>query len=116
MRIETNHQYYTFISPPIGNYTAAIFITTIESLLQTSFPEEGFYCKYNNNVGTIQITHTTNTNFRIMTDEMVISKQGIVSEWSGNLGDVIRQPDYTNLRSINEVIIHSINLPSDIIY
>ena len=108
--IETINQDYTLITLPIGNYTAAILITTIESLLQTRFPEHGFYCKFNNNVGRFKITNSSNSNLRIMTDEMAIPKQGSDSTWYGNLGDVISQPDYTNLRSINEVLRKSINV------
>ena len=70
MYVETVNQYYTLITLPIGNYTAAILITTIESLLQTVFPNYGFSCLYNHNVGTINIA--SNSNFIIMTDEMVL--------------------------------------------
>ena len=50
--------------------------------------------------------------FRIMANEFVVSLQGILG-WYGNDGQEIRHPDYSKLRSINEVLIISIQLPTD---
>ena len=55
---------------PMGNYTAPGLATALSSFLQTRFPEYGFSCIYNDNVGTI-ITNSIDSSFRIMTDAFV---------------------------------------------
>ena len=92
MYIGTIKQYLTLITLPIGNYTAAILITTVKPLLQTGFPNYGFSGLYNQSVRTIQIASTSN--FRIMTHDVVLPKEGIAKVWYDNLGNVINQPDY----------------------
>ena len=67
-----NHQLYiettnnsitdsTAITLPNGNYTASSLAITLTLLLQTRFPEIGFSCNYNNNVGTIKITNSSDS-------------------------------------------------------
>ena len=80
-------------------------------LLQTRFPEIGCSCDYSNNVGTIEITHSSDSQFRILTDDTVVSLQGI--DWSGDGGHLIHGPDINNLRSINEVFRNSVQSPSE---
>ena len=86
-----------------GSYTASSLTVTLNTLLQTRFPNDNFSCVYNSSVGTITISSTMS--FRIMTDDMVKSLQGNIAGWYGNnKGEEIGRPDYNNLRSINEVI------------
>ena len=89
-----------------GNYTASSLSSTLNSILQTRFPNDNFSCIYNVSVGTITISSTMN--FRIMTDEMAKSLQGNIAGWYGNNNEEIGQPDYNNLQSINEVLRYSI--------
>ena len=51
----------TIITLPNGNYTASSLAITVTLLLQTRFPEIGFSCNYNNNVGTIKITNSSDS-------------------------------------------------------
>ena len=77
----------------------------LNNLLQTRFPNDNFSCVYNLSVGTTTISSTTD--FRIMTDGFVKSLQGDIAGWYGNNNGEIGHPDYTNLRSINEVLRYS---------
>ena len=96
----------------MGNYTASGLATALSSLLQTRFLEYGFSCNYNHNVGTI-ITNSIGPSFRIMTDASVVSVQGSILGWYGNMGQEIGQPNYNNLRSINEVLRNPIHLDAE---
>ena len=60
---------------PMGNYTASGLATALSSSLQTRFPEYGFSCGYNHNVGTINITNSIDSSFRIMTNAFAVSLQ-----------------------------------------
>ena len=51
-----------------------------------------------------------------MTDAVVVSLQGSILGWCGNMGEEIGQPMYNNLRSINEVLINSIDIPAESVY
>ena len=89
-----------------GNYTASSLTVTLNTLLQTRFPNDNFPCVYNPSVGTITMSSTMG--FRIMTDDMVKSLQGDIAGWYGyKNGEEIGPPDYNNLRSTNEVIRYS---------
>ena len=100
----------TVITLPNGNYTASSLATTLTPSLQARFPEIGCSYNYNNNVGTIRITHSSDSQFRILTDETVVSLQG--NGWYGDGGHHIYSPDSNNLRSISEVFRNSVQLPS----
>ena len=65
----------SIITLPNGNYTASSLATTLTLSLQARFPEIGFSCNYNNNVGTINIINSSNSQFRMLTDETVVSLQ-----------------------------------------
>ena len=91
----------TIITLPNGNYTASSLATTLTLALQTRFPEIGCSSNYNNNVGTIKKTNSSNSQFRILTDDTVASLQGI--DWYGDGGDHLYSPNINNLRSIIEV-------------
>lgn len=106
----------SIITTPMGNYTASGLATALTSLLQTRFPEYGFSCNYNHNVGTIKITSSIDPSFRIMTDAFVVSLQGSILGWYGNMGEEIGQPNYNNLRSISEVLRISIHIPAESFY
>ena len=79
--------------------------------LQTRFPEIGFSCNYNNNVGTIKITNSSNSQFRILTDDTIVSLQGI--DWYGDGGVHLYSLIINNPRSINEVFRNSVQSPSE---
>ena len=70
---------------PNGNYTASSLATTLTLALQTRCPETDFSCNENNNVGTIKITNSSNSQFRILTDDTIVSLQGV--DWYGDGGD-----------------------------
>ena len=101
---------------PMGNYTAPGLATAVSSLLQTRFPEYGFSCNYSHNVGTIKITNSIDSGFRIMTDAFAVSLQGSILGWYGNMGEEIGQPSYNNFRSINEVLRNSNHIPAESFY
>ena len=104
---------HTVITIPNGNYTATSLASTLTNSLQTRFPEHGFSCGYNSNVGTIKITNSTNSEFRILTDATVVSLQGI--DWYdgfNNIYSVITN----NLQTINEVFRNSVQYPSGTSY
>ena len=91
----------TVITLPNGNYTASSLAITLTLLLQAIFPEIGCSCNYNNNVGTINITNSSDSQFRILTDDTVVSLQR--NDWYGDGGHHVYSPDINNLCSINEV-------------
>ena len=51
-----------------------------------------------------------------MTDACVVSLQGSILGWYGNMGEEIGQPNYGNLRSINEVLRNSVLIPTESLY
>ena len=51
-----------------------------------------------------------------MTYAFVVSLQGSILGWYGNMGEEIGQPTYNNLRSINEVLRNSIYIPAESFY
>ena len=91
----------TLIILPNGNYTASSLAATLFLPLQTRVLEIGFSCNYNNNVGTIEITNPSDSQFRILTDDTVVSLQG--NDWYGDGGHHLYSPDVNNLRSLNDV-------------
>ena len=70
-------------------------------------------CNYNNNVGKIKTTSYIDSGFIIMTNGCAVSLQGNILGWYGNIGQEIGNPNYTNLRSINEVLRNSVQLPAE---
>ena len=71
----------SIITLPSGNYTASSLATTLTSLLQTRLPEMCCSCNYNINVGTIEKTNSSDSEFIILTDETGVSLQG--NSWYG---------------------------------
>ena len=104
----------TIIILPDGNYTASGLAITMALLLQTGFPEICFSYNYNNNVGTIKITSSSDSRFRILTNGTVVSLQG--SDWSGDGGHRVYSPGINNLRSSNEVFRNSVQSPSEMFF
>ena len=51
-----------------------------------------------------------------MTDAPAVSLQGSILGWYGNMGEEIGQPNYNNLRSINEVLRNLIHLDAESFY
>ena len=100
----------------MGNYTASGLATALSSSLQTWFPEYGCPCNFNHNVGTIKITNSIDSSFRILTDAFVVPLQGSILGWYGNMGEEIGQPNCNNPRSINEVLRNSILIPAESFY
>ena len=95
-------------------YTASSLAAKLTLLLQTRFPEIGFSCDYNNNVGTIKIINSSDSQFRILTDGTVVSLQG--NDWYGDGGHHLYSPDINNLRYINEDFINSAQSPSEMFF
>ena len=104
----------TLIILPNGNYTASSLAATLFLPLQTRVLEIGFSCNYNNNVGTIEITNPSDSQFRILTDDTVVSLQGIGLYGDG--GDHLYSRNINNLRYINEVFGNSVQPPSETSY
>ena len=91
---------------PNGNYTAPSLASTLALTLQTRFIEINSSCNYNNNVGTIKITNFSNSQFRTLTDETVVSLQN--HNWyCDDGGHHVYSLNIDNLRSINEVFRNS---------
>ena len=100
---------------PNGNYTASSLAATLALSLQARFSEIGFSCNYNTNVGTIKITNSSNSQFRVLTDETVVSLQGV--NWYGDGGDHhLHSLNINNFRSINEALRNSVQSPSETSY
>ena len=104
----------TIITLPNGNYTAPSLAITVTLLLQTRFPDIGCSCNYSNNVGTVNITHSSDSQFGILTDDTVVSLQG--NDWYGDGGHHLYSPDINNLCYINEVFRNSVQSPSEILF
>ena len=75
-----------------------------------------FHVIINHNVGTIKTTNSIDSSFSIMTDAFVVSLQGSILGWYGNMGEEIGQPSYNNLRSINGVLRTSVHIPAESFY
>ena len=58
----------------------------------------------------LKTTNSSDSQFRILTDDTAVSLQGI--DWSGGGGHHLYSPDINNLRSVNEVFRNSVQLPS----
>ena len=87
-------------SLPNGNYTASSLAAKLILFSQTRFPEIGFSCDYNNNVGTLNVTNSSDSQFRILADDTAVSLQG--NDWYGDDGHHLCSPDINTLRSVNE--------------
>ena len=72
----------------MGNYAASNLAAALGSLLQTRFPEYGSSCNHKHNVGTIGITSSINSSFRIMTNGFVASVKDSAPFWYGGLPGV----------------------------
>ena len=104
----------TIITLPNGNYTASGLAVTVALLLQTRFLEINFPCNHNNNVGTIKITNSSDSQFRTLADDTVVSLQG--NDWYGDGGHHLYSPDINNLRYINEAFRNSVQSPWEIFF
>ena len=95
------------LSVPGGNYNATNLASTLQSVLQASFPNENYNCVYNAARGSITIS--PDRDFRIHTDNQVIEMSNILSNqpgWVDN-NSQLTTVDVTNLMSMNEVFRHS---------
>ena len=100
---------------PNGNYTASSLAAALTLTLQTRFPEINSPCDYNNNVGTIEITNFSNSQFRALADETVVSLQN--ANWYGDGGEHhVYSLNINHLRSMNEVFRNSVQAPSETSY
>ncbi len=99
------------LSLPEGNYNATNLAATLQSTLQHSFPNGNYSCVYNTTRGSITIT--SDRSFRIYTDQEVIdihnnlSGNPSFSGWVDN-NNQLTTVDVNDLRSMNEIIRHSI--------
>ena len=101
----------SIVTIPNGNYTASSLASTLTLTFQARFLEISFSCNYNNNVGTIKITNSSNSLLRTLTYETVVSLQGI--KWYGDDGGHhLYSLNIYNLRSVNEVLRNSYQSPS----
>ena len=95
------------LSFPEGNYNATNLASTLQSVLQASFPNENYNCVYN--VARGSITISSDRSFRIYTDNQVIEMSNILSNqpgWVDN-NNQLTTVDVNNLMSMNEVFRHS---------
>ena len=104
----------SIITLPNGNYTASSLATTLTLALQTRFPEIRFPYNYNNNVGTNEIIISCNSQFRILTDDTVVSLQGV--DLYGDGDDHLYSLNNNDPRSINDVFRISVQSPSEASY
>ena len=82
------------LSLPSGNYNASNLASTLQSVLQATFPNENYTCIYNTARGSITISSTRS--FRIYTDDQVV-------EMTNNIG--VQFPGWVD---------HITNLPQSI--
>ena len=102
---------------PEGNYTATNLASTLQSVLQTTFPNENFTCVYNTARGNITITAIRS--FRIYTDEQVVQLTNSIGVEFPGWVDQNNQPitvDVNNLMSMNEVLRNSENNLADVTF
>ena len=69
------------LSVPEGNYNATHLASTLQSVLQASFPNENYNCVYNAARGSITISSDRDS--RIYTDNQVIEMSNILSNQPG---------------------------------
>ena len=110
--IENTHSDFTLtaavLTIPEGNYTATNLASTLQSVLQTTFPNENYTCVYNTARGTITITAIRS--FRIYTDEQVVQLTNSIGVQFPGWVDQNNQPttvDVNNLMSMNEILRNS---------
>ena len=95
------------LTVPEGNYNATTLASTLQSVLQASFPNENYNCVYNSTRGSITIS--CDRAFRIYTDNQVIEMSNILINqpgWVDN-NNQLTTVDVNNLMSMNEVFRHS---------
>ena len=103
----TNVDFNAVIEIPTGNYTGASFASALQTAIQERFPWVS--CVYNASKGTI--TFSSEYTFRIISDNLAISFQ----QWGIVWKDKNQQPvilEEGNLRSINDLIKHSVDIPA----
>ena len=104
------------LSLPEGNYNATSLAATLQSTLQHSFPNENYRCVYNTTRGSITIT--SDRSFRIYTDQEVIDiNNTLIGDtsfpgWVDN-NNQLTTVDINNLRSMNEILRHSVPILSN---
>ena len=110
--IENTHSDFTLtaavLTIPEGNYTATNLASTLQSVLQTTFPNENYTCVYNTARGTITITAIRS--FRIYTDNQVVQLTNSIGVQFPGWVDQNNQPttvDVNNLMSMNEILRNS---------
>ena len=110
--IENTHSDFTLtaavLTIPEGNYTATNLASTLQSVLQTTFPNENYTCIYNTARGTITITAIRS--FRIYTDNQVVQLTNSIGVQFPGWVDQNNQPttvDVNNLMSMNEILRNS---------
>ena len=110
--IENTHSDFTLtasvLTIPEGNYTATNLASTLQSILQTMFPNENYTCIYNTARGTITITAIRS--FRIYTDNQVVQLTNSIGVQFPGWVDQNNQPttvDVNNLMSMNEILRNS---------
>ena len=102
------------LSLPSGNYNASNLASTLQSVLQATFPNENYTCIYNTARGSITISSTRS--FGIYTDDQVV-------EMTNNIGvqfpgwvdhnNQLTTVDINSLMSMNEIFRHSEAMPAE---
>ena len=97
------------LSVPEGNYNATNLASTLQSVLQASFPNENYNFVYNSSRGSI--TTSSDRDFRIYTDNQVIEMSSILINHNQpgwvDTNNQLTTVDVNNLMSMNEVFRHS---------
>ena len=102
--IESTYPYFSLsasvLSVPEGNYNATILASTLQSVLQASFPNENYNCVCNSARGSITIS--SDRGFIILADNQVIEMSNTLSNQPGwfDKNNQLTTVDVTNLVSM----------------
>ena len=102
------------LSLPSCSYNASNLASTLQSVMQATFPNENYSCIYNTARGSITISSIRS--FRIYTDDQVVEMTNNIGVqfpgWVGHNNQLITT-DINNLMSMNEILRPSEAMPAE---
>ena len=102
------------LSLPSGNYNVSNLASTLQSVLQATFPNEDYTCVYNTARGSI--TTSPIRSFRIYADDQVVEMTNNIGVqfpgWVDHNNQLVAI-DINNLMSMNEILRHSEPMPAE---
>ena len=102
------------LSLPSGNYNASNLASTLQSVLQATFPNENYTCIYNTARGSITISSIKS--FRTYTGDQVVEMTNNIGVqfpgWVDHNNQLITS-GISNLMSMSEILRHSGPMPAE---